>query len=105
MRPYLNKAQVKSVLEEAVQGRRSYYVLSFINIGGSEAQLMEKLCIDRTDMQVSGEQVFAKEGRLETDVEYLDYQSDGAEAFPLTVVMQRPLDQNTARIPLRMAAF
>jgi len=105
VRPYLNKAQVKSVLEEAVQGRRSYYVFSFINIGGSEAQLMEKLWIDRTDMQVSRKQVFAKEGRLETDVEYLDYQSEGAESFPQTVVIQRPLEEYTLKMTFQKAAF
>ena len=105
VRPYLNKAQVKSVLEEAVQGRRSYYVLSFINIGGSEAQLMEKLWIDRTDMQVSRKQVFAKEGRLETDVEYLDYRSEGAESFPQTVVIQRPLEEYTVKMTFLKAAF
>jgi len=105
VRPYLNKAQVKSVLEETVQGRRSYYVFSFINIGGSEAQLMEKLWIDRTDMQVSRKQVFAKEGRLETDVEYLDYQTEGAESFPQTVVIQRPLEEYTVKITFQKAAF
>ena len=105
VRPYLNKAQVKSVLEEAVQGRRSYYVFTFINIGGSEAQLMEKLWIDRTDMQVSRKQVFAKEGRLETDVEYLDYQSEGAESFPQTVVIQRPLEEYTVKMTFLKAAF
>ena len=105
VRPYLNNAQVKSVLEEAVQGRRSYYVFSFINIGGSEAQLMEKLWIDRTDMQVSRKQVFAKEGRLETDVEYLDYQSEGAESFPQTVVIQRPLEEYTVKMTFLKAAF
>ena len=105
VRPYLNEAQVKSVLEEAVQGRRSYYVFSFINIGGSEAQLMEKLWIDRTEMQVSRKQVFAKEGRLETDVEYLDYQSEGAESFPQTVVIQRPLEEYTVKMTFLKAAF
>ena len=105
VRPYLNKAQVKSVLEEAVQGRRSYYVFSFINIGGSEAQLMEKLWIDRTDMQVSRKQVFAKEGRLETDVEYLDYQSESTESFPQTVVIQRPLEEYTVKMTFLKAAF
>jgi len=105
VRPYLNNAQVKSVLEEAVQGRRSYYVFSFINIGGSEAQLMEKLWIDRTDMQVSRKQVFAKEGRLETDVEYLDYQSESTESFPQTVVIQRPLEEYTLKMTFQKAAF
>ena len=99
VRPYLNKPQLKSVLEEAVQGRRSYYVFSFINTGGAEAQLIEKLWIDRTDMQVCRKQVFAKDGRLETDVEYLNYQSnDGAESFPQTVVIQRPVEEYTVKM-------
>lgn len=105
VRPYLNKAQVKSVLEEAVQGRRSYYVFSFINIGGYEAELMEKLWIDRTDMQISRKQVFAKEGRLETDVEYSDYQSEGGESFPQTVVIQRPLEEYTVKMTFQKAAL
>ena len=98
VRPYLNKPQVKSVLEETVQGRRSYYVFSFINTGGPEAQLIEKLWIDRTDMRVSRKQVFAKDGRLETDVEYLNYQSNGAESFPQTVVRQRPVEEYTVKM-------
>jgi len=98
VRPYLNKPQVKSILEEAVQGRRSYYVFSFINTSGPEAQLIEKLWIDRTDMQVSRKQVFGKEGRLETDVEYLNYKSDDAESFPQTVVIQRPVEEYTVKL-------
>ena len=98
VRPYLNNPQVKSVFEEAVQGRRSYYVFSFINTGGPEAQLIEKLWIDRMDMQVSRKQVFGKEGRLETDVEYSKYKADGAGSFPQTVVIQRPVEEYTVKM-------
>src|ERR1041385_6132812 len=58
IRPYMSNPQVKSVLEETVEGRRSYYVFSFVNIEGAEAQLLEKLWIDRTDLQISRKQVF-----------------------------------------------
>ena len=73
-------------------------MFSFINTGGPEAQLIEKLWIDRTDMQVSRKQVFAKDGRLDTDVEYLNYQSNGAESFPQTVVIQRPVEEYTVKM-------
>jgi outer membrane lipoprotein-sorting protein len=98
VRPYLNNSQVKSVFEEAVQGRRSYYVFSFINISGAEGQLIEKLWIDRSDMQVARKQVFGKEGRLETDVAYSNYKSEGPESFPQTVVIQRPVEEYTVKL-------
>lgn len=105
VRPYLNESQVKSILEETVQGRRSYYVVSFINVAGSDAELVEKLWIDRTDMQISRKQVFAKDGRLETDVEYLNYQSDGAETFPQVVVIQRPVEEYTVKMTFQKTAL
>ena len=79
-------------MEETVEGRRSYYVFSFINIAGPEAELLEKLWIDRTDMQVSRKQVFGKDGRIEMDVEYSSYQSEDGKTFPQIVMIQRPVE-------------
>jgi hypothetical protein len=105
IRPYTENPQVKPVLEEIVQGRRSYYVFSFINIAGSYGQLLEKLWIDRTDLQISRKQVFAKDGRIETDVEYSNYQTDGESSFPHTVVIQRPIEEYTLKMAFQKAAL
>jgi len=105
IRPYLANPQVKSVLEETIQGRRSYYVFSFIDTEGSEAQLLEKLWIDRTDMHVSRKQVFGKEGRVETEVEYSEYQSDDEKSFPHLVVIQRPVEEYTLKMTFQKATL
>jgi outer membrane lipoprotein-sorting protein len=102
VRPYLkNPNQVKEFVEETTEGRKSYYVFSFVNIAGSEAQLLEKLWIDRTDMQISRKQVFGKDGRLETNVEYSNYQpaeGGSSEPFPQSVVIQRPVEEYTLKM-------
>jgi outer membrane lipoprotein-sorting protein len=105
IRPYVSNPEVKSLLEETIQGRRSYYVFSFINIAGSYAQMLEKLWIDRTDLQISRKQVFSKDGRIETEVEYSNYQTDGESSFPHTVVIQRPIEEYTLKMAFQKAAL
>jgi len=105
IRPYEKNPEVKALLEESVQGRRSYYVFSFIDVAGSYARLLEKLWIDRTDMQISRKEVFDKEGRIETEVEYSNYQTDGESSFPHTVVIQRPVEEYTLKMAFQKATL
>jgi outer membrane lipoprotein-sorting protein len=105
IRPYEKNPQVKSVLEETTQGRRSYYVFSFIDVAGSYGQLLEKLWIDRTELQVSRKQLFGKDGRVETEVEYSNYQTEGESSFPHTVLIQRPVEEYTLKMAFQKAAL
>jgi outer membrane lipoprotein-sorting protein len=105
IQPYLNDPKIKSLFEETIQGRHSYYVFSFINISGDEGQLLEKLWIDRTEMNVARKQVFGKDGRIETDVEYSKYASVGEKLFPQLVVIQRPIEDYTLRIAFQQTAL
>src|SRR5436190_10331304 len=72
--PYIANSQVRSTLEEAVEGRRSYYVFSFIDISENTVQLMEKLWIDRTDLEVTRKEIFGIDGKVDTDVQYSEYE-------------------------------
>jgi outer membrane lipoprotein-sorting protein len=105
IRPYSNNPEVKPVFEETVQGRRSYYVFSFVNFAGSDGELLEKLWIDRTDLQISRKQVFTKDGKVETEVEYSNYQADGESSFPHTVVIQRPIEEYTLKMAFQKATL
>jgi outer membrane lipoprotein-sorting protein len=107
IRSYSNNPQVKYNLEETVQGRRSYYVFSFIDISGSGSygQLLEKLWIDRTDLQISRKQIFGKDGKVETEVEYSNYQTDGESSFPHTVMIQRPIEEYTLKMAFQKATL
>jgi outer membrane lipoprotein-sorting protein len=93
--PYENK---QTLFEEAVVGTRSYYVFSFFDSSDSEPQLLQKLWIDRTDMEVSRKQIFGKDGRLETDVDYQNYVGDEAKRYPKVIVIHRPLEDFTVKM-------
>jgi outer membrane lipoprotein-sorting protein len=96
--PYMANSQVRSTLEEAVDGRRSYYVFSFINIGEDVAQLMEKLWIDRTNLEVTRKQIFGLDGKVDTDVQYSGYELQGEVAFPSVILIQRPTDDYSLKM-------
>ena len=96
--PYVNNSQVKSTLEEATEGRRSFYVFSFIDVAGPDAQVIEKIWIDRTDLQIARKQIFGKDGKPDTNVEYSGYETEDGRGFPQVVVIQRPIEDYTLRI-------
>jgi hypothetical protein len=96
--PYLNNPQVKSTLEETREGRRSFYVFSFINVAGQEAQLMEKLWIDRFNLRVTRKQVFRGDGKAETDVEYSGFPAEGDSRFPQVILIQRPIEDYSLKM-------
>jgi outer membrane lipoprotein-sorting protein len=104
VRPYLNKPDVKSLIEEAVLGIHSYYVFSFFNVAGPEAQLLEKIWIDRTDLQVARKQVFSRDGKLETDVDYQDYHHELNIPFPKTIVIHRPIEDITVKMTFQQTS-
>ena len=95
---YLSNPQVRSTLEETTEGRRSFYVFSFINIASRDAEMVEKLWIDRTDLQVARKQIFRSDGKVDTDVEYSDYASQGDITFPQIILIQRPLDDYSLKM-------
>jgi outer membrane lipoprotein-sorting protein len=95
---YLTDDQVRSTLEEVAEGRKSYYVFSFINIAQRAAQVIEKLWIDRIDLQVTRKQIFGNDGKVDTDVQYSEYQRQGDVPFPSVIVIQRPNDDYSLKM-------
>jgi len=101
--PYEGK---QPLFEEAVVGTHSYYVFSFFDNSASEPHLLEKLWIDRTNnMEVSRKQVFGKDGRLETDVDYQDYVGDVGNRYPKVIVIHRPIEDFTVKMKFEKAAL
>jgi outer membrane lipoprotein-sorting protein len=96
--PYIANAKVRSILEEAVEGRRSYYVFSFINIAEETAQLIEKLWIDRANLEVIRKEIFGLDGKVDTDVQYSRYERQGDVAFPSEILIQRPTDDYSLKV-------
>ena len=97
--PYLGDPQVKPLFEEATLGRRRFYVFSFINIGGQDVRLLERVWIDRTQrLQVARKQIYDPEGRVEMDVEYSEYHSGDGIDFPGSITIQRPIEDFTLKM-------
>jgi outer membrane lipoprotein-sorting protein len=97
--PYLNNASVKSTIEEAVVGLRPHYVFSFINVADNPAQLVEKVWMDRTnEFRITRKQIFGADGKVETDVDFSDYQAQSGIEFPQGIVIQRPLEDYTLKM-------
>jgi len=106
IRPYLDKPTSKTPLfEEAVVGVHSYYVFSFFDSSGTDPQLLEKIWIDRADLQVSRKQLFDKDGKLEQDVDYQEYQREGQILFPKTIVIHRPVEDFTVKMTFQSATM
>jgi len=100
---YENK---QPLFEEAVVGTHSYYVFSFFDNSGSEPQLQEKLWIDRNDMmEVSRKQLFDKEGRLETDVDYQNYAGEGGQRYPKVIIIHRPIEDFTVKMTFQQTTM
>ena len=98
IRQYLNNAQVKPTFDEATEGIHSYYVFTFINVAGSDARTLEKIWIDRFDLQVTRKQVFGNDGRMQLDAQYFNYETIDGTPFPLFVTLQLPLQDYTIKM-------
>ena len=86
------------LFEEAVVGTHSFYVFSFFDSSGPEPELLQKIWIDRTNLEVSRKQLFGKDGRLEQDVEYEGAQQEGGISFPKAVVIRRPVEDFVVKL-------
>jgi outer membrane lipoprotein-sorting protein len=99
--PYLNRPQIKRSFTDQTEGRHSYYVFTFADVSGDGPDLLtlEKLWIDRSaDLDVSRKQVFNKDGKIETDVQYSNYHNEGNIRFPEIIEITRPIEDYTIRL-------
>jgi outer membrane lipoprotein-sorting protein len=103
IRRYLDNTGVKSIFEESVVGIHSYYVFSFFDFSGPEPELLEKIWIDRAELKVGRKQIFGKDGKVDTDVEYQDYQVDAEIPFPRNIVINRPNEDFTVKMTFQQA--
>ena len=103
--PHLSKPTVKALFEEAVVGIHSYYVFSFFEMANPEPELLEKIWIDRTDLNVSRKQVFGRDGKLETDVDYQDYHEQDGILYPKAIVIHRPGEDFSVKMILQQTTM
>jgi outer membrane lipoprotein-sorting protein len=98
VQPYLSNPRVRNYLEEAISGRVRYYVLHFVDIADREARLLEKIWIDRTNLQVTRKQMFTGDGIVQTDVQFSGYQTLAGITFPQVISIERPIEDYNVKI-------
>ena len=97
-RAYDNNPQVVPLLEEATSGRIRYYVIQFVDVAGRNSRLLEKIWVDRTNLQVTRKQMFMGDGRVETDVQYSGYLNVAGTLFPQVISIERPVEDYSLRL-------
>ena len=98
IRDYLADRRVLPVMEEAFEGRRSFYVFMFIDNSRTVPRLIEKLWIDRRNLTVARKQIFGRDGIVQTDVVYNAYKVSNGVAFPQDVFIRRPVEDYSVKI-------
>jgi len=105
VKDYLNNPNVRYIFEEDVIGIHSYYVFTFFDNSGQEPRLLERIWIDRTELQVARKKVFGQDGRVDTDVEYENYKLQDGISYPQVVVINRPVEDITVKITFQQTTM
>jgi hypothetical protein len=86
------------LLEQASQGRSSFYVLTVIHRVGPAAataaeadwEIARKIWFDRASLNVSRIQTYDSGGQLASDVGYSNWDAFGAKQYPRDISLNRP---------------
>jgi outer membrane lipoprotein-sorting protein len=92
IRDHLADPQIIDSFEEVTEGRRRFYVLSFIDVRGDSGRLIEKVWIDRLNLEPARKQLFRSDGAVDMEVDYLFHQEIEGMTFPQQVNIGRPAD-------------
>ena len=99
VRDYLGNPRImEPVIEELTEGRRSFYVLTFIDNGGEVPEIVEKIWIDRFNLNIVRKQVFGDDGVLKTDASYRGHRDESGISFPREIFIDRPVEDYSVEI-------
>jgi len=70
------------LFEEADEATARYYVLTELRSAGAGLEIARKVWFDRADLRVARIEIYGPEGRLDSDIAYLDWQEAGGSATP-----------------------
>jgi hypothetical protein len=99
---YKDNPNITNLLEEATAGRNSYYIVSYADVSEPKTgKILERIWIDRLDLQVVRKQMFGADGRLETDVEFSEWHEVDDTPLPQVILIRRPVDDASLKITLQ----
>jgi hypothetical protein len=85
---------------------RYYYVLNIVEPNGSgELTLKRKAWVDRSDLSITGLQLYGPEGILIEGVDYAGYRDFQGIRYPAQITLNRPEEGYTLSITVEKATF
>src|SRR5215471_10286908 len=105
VRPYETNPRITRFIEEVTSGRTRYYVVQFIEVAGQDSRILEKIWVDRTNLQVARKQMFGGDGQVETDVQYSGYSKVEGVMIPQVISIERPIEDYTLRLTFQPATL
>ncbi|HEX5413927.1 MAG TPA: hypothetical protein VFZ27_18945 [Terriglobia bacterium] len=105
--PPLDAVKEKFFNEEVrASNGKYYYVISVVEPNGpDELALKRKVWIDRSDMNITGLQLYGPGGILIEGVEYADYRDFQGIRYPAQITLNRPEEGYTLSITVEKATF
>ena len=83
-----------------------YYVLDIVEPNGTgELSLKRKVWFDRSDLSISGLQIYGPGGVLIEGVDYADYQDFQGIRYPAQITLNRPEEGYTLTVTMEKATF
>jgi outer membrane lipoprotein-sorting protein len=102
---FVDNTNVRPLFKEYVEGIHSYYIFGFVDVGNREAELLQEIWIDRTDLQVARKLIFGKDGRVETDVKYENYHASSGIPVPQVITIHRPAEDFTVKMTFQQTTL
>jgi len=96
------------LLEQAVDGNSSDYVLTVANSGGGNSggreaassnwRIARKIWFERAGLSMARIEVYGDDGQVESDIRYAQWQPFGAVEYPQKITLERPAEGYTLAI-------
>jgi outer membrane lipoprotein-sorting protein len=88
--PYLNNPKYRLFPKEKTIGTHSYYVVDVVSVEGVGTQIVQEIWVDRTNMEITQQVMYGKEGKVLTDTEFAGYRITDSSSLPHALTIHRP---------------
>jgi outer membrane lipoprotein-sorting protein len=104
--PALDTSHERTILEEAEEGGRRFYVVDIVEPGQSgELHLKRKAWFDRADLELVRMQFYEADGLYVEDVHYSGYHDFQGTSYPSHIQVVRPIEDYRLAITILKATF
>jgi outer membrane lipoprotein-sorting protein len=86
------------LVENEVDGRKSYYILYILRHTVGGIYFSRKIWFDRYDLNVVRQKLFGENNQMESDISYSDFKQINGHPYPHQIFIKRPQDNFSLQI-------